>query len=112
MLSANLVVGCCSSGYPSGRMILEWLKANGCKSIPERWLVFSVCPKAHACSTNPSTIVESIMQDGFLEHAGAFGHTLKTNHLSGVDLPPFAFSVCPAAHTHKNKKNMHEKQNT
>ena len=35
----------------------------------------------------------------FLEYECAFGRTLKTNHLSGVDLPPFAFSVCPAAHT-------------
>ena len=28
------------------------------------------------------TLVESIMVDGFLEHACAFGHMLKTKHLS------------------------------
>ncbi len=33
------------------------LKAKGGKSTPERWLVFSVCPKAHACSKNHSYIV-------------------------------------------------------
>ena len=33
------------------------LKAKGGKSIPERWLVFSVCPKADACSKNHSYVV-------------------------------------------------------
>lgn len=49
----------------------------------------------------------------FLEHACAFGHTLKANHLAGVDfgytiktyhlsegeLPPLAYRAYPAAHT-------------
>ena len=53
------------------------LKAKGGKSTPERWLVFSVCPKAHACSKNHFHIVAhmeplispstSIMVDGEID---------------------------------------------
>ena len=38
------------------------LKAKGGKSIPERWLVFSVCPKALACSKNHSYVVPTYME--------------------------------------------------